>query len=65
MSFVRALRRLVLGETWVLPLAIAVAVGVAAILSAVADPGWWHQAGGPILTALTVLALGVSLRARS
>jgi hypothetical protein len=65
MSFLRALRRLVLGETWVLPLAIAVAVGAAAILRAVADPGWWHEAGGPVLAALTIAALAASLRARS
>jgi hypothetical protein len=60
----RTLRKLVLGETWTLPVGIAIAVGIAGILSAVAgSAGWWRDAGGFILLALLagafVAALGI------
>jgi hypothetical protein len=65
MIFLRALRRLVLGETWTLPLTIAVALGLAVTLRALADRGWWHEAGGPVTAVLSLIALAASLRARS
>ena len=65
MTFLRALRRLVLGETWALPLTIAVALGLAVTLRALTDPGWWHEAGGPVMAVLSLIALAASLRARS
>jgi hypothetical protein len=41
----RTLRKLVLGETWALPIGITVAVGAAAVVRAVAGPGgWWETA---------------------
>jgi hypothetical protein len=60
----RTVRKLVLGETWTLPVGIAIAVGIAGILSAVAgSTGWWQDAGGFILLALLagafVAALGI------
>ena len=60
----RALRKLVLGETWTLPIGIVVAVGVAAVLRAVAGSAdWWSDAGGFVLLALLagafVAALGL------
>ena len=62
MSMLRQLRKLVLGETWSLPLGVAVALGVAGLLRAVAGlHGWWHRAGGFVLLALVVLALTASL----
>jgi hypothetical protein len=64
-GFLRALRALVLGETWVLPLAVAVVVGAAAILREAA-PSLWHDAGGPLLGAAVAVALvaTVALTAR-
>jgi hypothetical protein len=59
---VRALRKLVLGETWVLPIGVALAVGAAALLRAASDgAGWWHDAGGVILTVLVLAALAYSV----
>ena len=63
MSFLRTLRKLVLGETWVLPIGVALAVGVAGILRAVAgDHGWWRDAGGFVLLGFIVAALLVAAR---
>jgi hypothetical protein len=56
------LRKLVLGETWVLPIGVALAVGVAGLLSAVAgDAAWWRDGGGFVLLALVVIALLVAV----
>jgi hypothetical protein len=58
----RALRKLVLGETWALPIGIAVAVAIAGVLRVVAGPGgWWQQAGGFVLLALLVVAFAVAV----
>ena len=63
MSVLRAIRKLVLGETWTLPAGIAVAVLVAAGLRLAYGPGeWWRSGGGFVLAALLVVALLVSLR---
>jgi hypothetical protein len=56
-----ALRKLVLGETWTLPLGIALTLLVALALDA-AGPGWWQRAGGFVVLSGAVLALVVSLR---
>jgi hypothetical protein len=59
---VRTLRKLVLGETWALPIGIAVAVAVAFALSEAAGAaGWWADAGGFVLMALLVVAFVVAL----
>jgi hypothetical protein len=56
------LRKLVLGETWTLPIGVALAVGVAALLRAASgDGGWWRDAGGFVLLAGIVLALLVAV----
>jgi hypothetical protein len=58
----KALRKLVLGETWALPIGIAVAVAIAGVLRVVAGPGgWWEQAGGFLLLALLVVAFAVAV----
>jgi hypothetical protein len=63
-TLVRTLRKLVLGETWVLPIGVALAVGVAGVLRALAgDHGWWRDAGGFVLLGLVVVALLVAARA--
>ena len=65
MSFLSTLRKLVLGETWLLPLGIAgvvlVALGARELLG---DP--WQDWGGFVLLAgaCAVLALSVSVSAR-
>jgi hypothetical protein len=60
---VRTLRKLVLGETWALPVGVAVALIVAGALRLVAGPhGWWEDAGGWVLLALLAGALAVGLR---
>jgi hypothetical protein len=61
----RTLRKLVLGETWALPIGIAVAVGAAAIVRAVAGPaGWWESAGGFVLLGFLVAAFAAALGIR-
>lgn len=58
----RALRALVLGETWTLPLAVAATVLAATALRLTAGAeGWWSQAGGAVVLALVVASLTVSL----
>ena len=59
---IRTVRKLVLGETWALPIGVAVAVGAAAILRGVAgDASWWHDGGGFVLLVLVVVALLVAV----
>jgi hypothetical protein len=56
------IRKLVLGETWVLPIGIALAVGGAFIVRALAGrDGWWHHGGGFVLLAGVVAALVVAV----
>ena len=58
----RALRKLVLGETWTLPLGVFATLVVALVLDAVAGgSSWWRHAGGFLLLACVLLALSVSL----
>jgi hypothetical protein len=61
-AFLRTLRKLVLGETWALPLGVALAVAAAAVVREIAGPdGWWRDGGGWLLFGLLVAALAVSL----
>ena len=48
MSVLRELRKLVLGETWALPLGVAGLLAAALLLRAVA-PDLWEDAGGFLL----------------
>ena len=58
----RALRKLVLGETWTLPLGVLLTLAVALLLDAVAgDTPVWRHAGGFLLLACVLTALAVSL----
>jgi hypothetical protein len=58
----RALRKLVLGETWALPVGVVLAVGAAALLRAASgDAAWWRDAGGAILALLVLAALAYSV----
>jgi hypothetical protein len=59
---VRTLRKLVLGETWTLPVGIALAVGAAGALRlAAGEEGWFAHAGGWVLFGGLVLALAASV----
>jgi hypothetical protein len=62
---VRTLRKLVLGETWSLPIGIAVAVLVAfAVREAAGAGGWWEDAGGFVLLGLLLVAFVTAVRFR-
>jgi hypothetical protein len=61
----RTLRKLVLGETWSLPLGIALAVGAAGVVrAATGTDGWFQDGGGFLLLSLLVLAFLAALRFR-
>jgi hypothetical protein len=66
-SFLVQLRKLVLGETWVVPIGVAIAVGGGAALRELA-PGAWDAAGGALLVAaagaVLVVAVGRASGAR-
>jgi hypothetical protein len=60
MSVLRTLRKLVLGETWVLPLGVAAVLAGAVLLRSVV-PGAWERFGGFALLAGVALVLVVSV----
>jgi len=57
------LRKLILGETWTLPLGVVATLAAGLALDA-AGPGWWHRAGGFVLLGGAVATLAVSLHRR-
>ncbi len=58
----RALRKLVLGETWTLPLGVALTLLVALVLHEVAGGSeLWRRGGGFVVLVLVLVALVVSL----
>jgi hypothetical protein len=66
MSTLRTLKKLILGETWLLPVGIAVVVATAALLVRPLAATAWHSLGGLILLVgvLGVLAISVARGAR-
>jgi hypothetical protein len=61
----RALRKLVLGETWTLPAGVLLTLLAGLALDAAAGgAGWWRMAGGFLLLALVLAALTVALPRR-
>jgi membrane protein YdbS with pleckstrin-like domain len=61
----KQLRKLVLGETWALPLGVALTLAAGLVLDAVeGDDAWWRHAGGFVLLALVVAALWAALPRR-
>ena len=66
MSTLRTLKKLVLGETWVLPLGVAAVVCVTALAVKPLAEGDWHRVGGFVLLAgvLAVLLVSVARGAR-
>jgi hypothetical protein len=61
----RTVKKLLLGETWFLPLGVACVLAGAGVLRRVA-PHAWHDAGGALLAAgvVAVLCLSVARSAR-
>jgi hypothetical protein len=58
MRALRAVTKLLLGETWQLPLGVAAAVLVATALRLeTSGAGWWRHGGGAVLAALLGVAL--------
>ncbi len=58
----RALRKLVLGETWTLPLGVLLTLALALVLdAAVGDTPFWRHAGGFLVLACVLAALAASL----
>lgn len=59
----RTLRKLILGETWVLPLGIAATIAVGAVLhAAFGEESWWRHGGGVVVFALAAGSLWAALR---
>ena len=62
MSTLAQLRKLILGETWSLPIGVLASVGIAALIREIAGPdGWWRHAGGYVLFGLVAATLTISL----
>ena len=63
MKGLQALRTLVLGETWALPVGVAGTMVVAGILESISGSGgWWKTGGGLVLMAGLFIALLASVR---
>jgi hypothetical protein len=60
MTALKALRMLILGETWTLPLGVAVVLGAGALVHHLA-PHEWHHTGGFLLLAGVVVVLVAAL----
>jgi hypothetical protein len=62
MTLLRTLRKLVLGETWALPVGVAVSVAAAAVARELAGAdGWFSDSGGWLLLGLLVVAFAVAV----
>lgn len=61
MSTLRALKKLLLGETWVLPLGLAAVILAAGLGAREAFPAAWTHAGGFLLLAGVVAVLVASV----
>jgi hypothetical protein len=58
----RALRKLVLGETWTLPIGVGLTLVAALAADALdGDAAWWRRGGGFLILVLVVSALAASL----
>lgn len=54
MSLLRTLRKLVLGETWVLPIGVAVLMLASGLVLRPLDRGLWHDLGAVVLVVAVV-----------
>jgi hypothetical protein len=61
----KAVRKLVLGETWALPIGVALTLVAGIAGQALAgDEAWWRHAGGFVLLVLAIGALWSALPRR-
>ncbi|MGZ4269894.1 MAG: hypothetical protein ACXVFN_18245 [Solirubrobacteraceae bacterium] len=59
----KTLRKLILGETWTLPLGVACTIAIGALLDAgLGDGSWWHRGGGWALFVLLAATLAAAVR---
>jgi hypothetical protein len=61
MALLRSLRSLILGETWTIPLGVAAAVLIAALLRSAISEQLWDEIGGFALAAMVAITLVVSI----
>jgi hypothetical protein len=61
MALLRSLRSLILGETWTIPLGVAVTLAIAALLRAAISDHAWDKLGGFALAGMVAITLIVSL----
>lgn len=64
-SLLDSLRRLILGETWTIPMGIAATIALALALRSWLPETIWKAAGGFCLGAFVLAALAFSLRGAS
>jgi hypothetical protein len=57
----RSLRSLILGETWTIPLGVAAAVVIAALLRSAVSDQLWDDLGGFVLAAMVAATLLTSI----
>jgi membrane protein implicated in regulation of membrane protease activity len=58
---IRTLRKLVLGETWALPIGVVLAVAATGLLSSLGGE-WWREGGGFVLLGFVLVALLAAVR---
>jgi hypothetical protein len=61
MALLRSLRSLILGETWTIPIGVAVAVLTAALLRSAVSEQLWDELGGFALAAMVAVTLVASI----
>ena len=61
MALLRSLRSLILGETWTIPLGVAAAVVIAALLRSAMSEQLWDELGGFVLAAMVAITLVASI----
>jgi hypothetical protein len=61
MALLRSLRSLILGETWTIPIGVAVAVLTADLLRSAVSEQLWDELGGFALAAMVAVTLVASI----
>jgi ABC-type phosphate/phosphonate transport system permease subunit len=61
MALLRALRSLVFGETWTIPIGVAAAVVITALLRSAFSEHVWDEVGGFVLAGLIAATLVASI----